>query len=348
MSIPPVPNNGYIHDLKGVNGKAWWQNTGVKISEGDSSTPDTTPLKKYMVIISGQSNAQGSSLEAQLASEKVSNPKIKQYSRGVNKTFSGQSIWYDPKTKGDIIPALDPLQHHGIADVNSIGFARTFCEDFLKDNPNSEITIMPCALGGTSFVGMNINGYTISWDNTMNTSKNLYKEMVDDCNTVLNDTPDMEVLAILWLQGESDVGNGQYPMKLQKLVRDTRTDIKINEKVPFVVGTMLKEWRMKNSLTEYIHNSHKWIKWAPNMGNTDCADFDHISGATPDGMGVHYTANGLRQMGHDFYLKFKEMSTVKPKENTRSIDIFDVGGEKPTWETVCEQLSYNECHVKEN
>ena len=350
MSVPQVPNDGFIYDLKGVNGKVWWQNTGIKLSGGQTSVSvqEAPKLKKYMVIVAGQSNAQGSSMEPQLASEKLPNPKIKQFSRGNSTTFSGAKIGYNPGKAGDIIPALDPLQHHGISNINSIGFARTFCENFIKDNPNSEITIMPCALGGTYFRLMDMNGYTITWDKTLGwVSKNLYNEMIKNSNGVLSSNPDMEVLCVLYHQGESDIGNGAYPFKLQQLVRDTRNDLH-NSKgkdIPFIIGTMLKSWRAKNSQSEYIHNSHLWIKWATDIGNTDCANFDHISGFTPDGLEVHFTADGLRQMGHGYYQKFKEMTS-----SNRSLEFQDMGvvisdpSEIPSWDKICKHLMKNECN----
>jgi hypothetical protein len=342
MSLPSVPNDGFIYDLKGLNGNCWWHNTGVTANGGQVTPAPVAQQKpkKYMVIVAGQSNAQGSSLEAQLPSEKVENPKIKQFSRG-NKNCN-----YNPGIKGSIIGFRDPAQHHFIANVNSIGFVRTFCEEFLKENPNSEITVMPCSLGGTNFAGINMNGYTITWDKTTPASLNLYNEMIKDCNSVLSQNPDMEVLCTLYHQGESSIGNGQYPFKLQQLVRDTRNDL-LNGKgkeMPFILGTLLKEWRQKNYASDYIHNSHIWIKWAENIGNTDCANFDHISGATPDGMGVHFTAAGLRKMGVGYHQKFKEMTSTSRTVEVKSRGfVLDAPTETPKWEDVCKHLTDNEC-----
>ena len=158
--------------------------------------------------------------------------------------------------------------------------------------------------------------------------------MIRDCNSVLEKNPDMEVLCMLWHQGESDVGNWQYPNKLQKLVRDVRTDLlngKGNE-IPFLCGTMLASWKEMNSATEYIDNSHKWLKYAFDDGITDCTNFDHISGFTPDGMQVHFTGDGLREMGKGYYQKYKEMMSLN-----RSRELEIPPEEFYEWKKLCEK-----------
>lgn len=368
MSLPVVPNDGFIYDLKACNGSYFLNNTGVKSSE---STQPVEKPKRYMVILAGQSNCQGSSIDPMIASDKVVNPKIKQFSRGVSTTFTGTTInTYQPSYKGTIIPAMDPLQHHGIANVNSVGFGRTFCEEFLKDNPNSEIVLMPCALGGTGFTPS--PGYVITWDKTVQAHKNLYSEMITDCNSVLLNDPDMTVLCVLWHQGEHDVGNWAYPTKLYKLVSDLRVDLQggKGKNVPFICGTMLASWRAMNNATDYINNSHIWISYGLQDGITDCAVFDSITGVTQDGMAVHFTGDGLRQMGKGYYQKFKELTNKtrdilskeinadeiikytewkklcddhknEPQHKTLSRGI-EVVNENSSWEDVCKYLMKNE------
>jgi hypothetical protein len=266
-----------------------------------------------MIIIAGQSNASGSSLEPLLPNHKIPNSKITQYSRGKNKTFNGKWLYtYKPGKNGDIIPALHPLQHHGIADPESAGFALTFCESYIKDNPNKKILIMPCALGGTGFRPS--TGHIITWDKNITwANKNLYNEMITDCNKVLQLNPNMKVMCILWHQGESDINNWEYPTKLDELVRNLRKDLHNNRGINtnFICGTMLNSWKQLGSGTKYIDQAHKNIKWRFNDNMTDCCNFDHITGVTNDGMNVHFDQKSLEQMGKEFYIKFKEMTSSK-------------------------------------
>ena len=74
----------------------------------------------------------------------------------------------------------------------------------------------------------------------------MYWEMIGDCNKVLGTNPDMEVMGVLWHQGESDSGNPwAYNNDLDYLVNSLRNDLVDGrgKNVPFVCGTLMKSWR---------------------------------------------------------------------------------------------------------
>lgn len=341
--ISPAPADGTVYVFKSANGVNYWEDSGIKV-------PVTTvnqEIEWLLVNVVGQSNSQGSSLEKMDEFDLTVDPRVFQLNRQKNKTFNGQTITtYNPmaSAKGALIPAMDPLQHHGIADVNSIGFARTYCAEILKDRPNCRIIIVPGALGGTSFQGLDYGGYTVSWDKAKNSSKNLYKENISDVNTLLNNNSKIVYHSTLWLQGESDVGNGMYPVQLQTLVRNYAKDVvggKAQGK-PFILATMSKEWRdsaavmingKRSNPTDYIHNSHIWIKYAENIGVTDCVNCDHLVGLTPDGLGVHYPNASLKKIGLLMYAKYKELTAPKSRG-------FSLTPAPLTWEEQAAKLMY--------
>jgi hypothetical protein len=355
--VPPIPRDDVKYTLKGLNGAAVWE------SDETPQTPETPEIpeppvvvkpKKYMLIEAGQSNCQSSNDGPLNALEKNGDPRIKAFYRGIAVTFDGISITnYPILPKGSIGPAIEPLQHHGISNKNSVGFGLTFCNEFLKDHPNSEITIMPCALGGTSFRPS--VGYVISWDKTVNAHKNLYNEMIEDCNTVLQANPDMEVLGMCFHQGESDVGNWEYPTKLDKFVRDTRVDL-WNDKganMPFVCGTMLASWKALNNQTQYIDMAHKNIKWRFNDDNTECAWFDWLTDENvgpphPDGMRVHYNAVAQRYMGMGYYAVYKKLkgavsnSRSLTRGNKKLSRMLSHSDSPPNYNECCKILAENE------
>jgi hypothetical protein len=194
----------------------------------------------------------------------ATHPRIKQLTRGKSTTYKGEQIWYDAGVAGQIIPAQNPLQSHGITAPQSVGFALYFARQYVRDHPDVELTIVHGGLGGSSFTGMTLNSgtYHITWDSTRTwAAKNLALELWSDANTVLDAHPDMRVLGMLWHQGESDTGNAQYPSLLSKFLVDTRAKLRTGrgaETMPIVTGTMLKSWRMLNSQTEFTNNSSKW------------------------------------------------------------------------------------------
>lgn len=360
MSLPTLPpNDDYIYDLKAYNGKTWWQK-GNKLSlsglktETQQPVINVKPIKKYMLIMAGQSNCQSSNNGPLTEEEKQGDPRIKAYYRGIKTSFDGKVITnYNVLPKGSIGPAIDPLQHHGISDPNSVGFGISFCKEFLKDHPDSEITIVPCALGGTGFNPS--TGFVITWDKTIqNANLNLYNEMISSCNSVLQTTPDMEVLGCLWHQGENDVGNWNYPNKLDTLVKDLRNDLHNGKgkDIPFICGTMLKSWKdMNKQATDYIDMAHKQIKWRVTDKRTDCTWFDWITlPPYEDGMKVHYIASAQRMMGFGFYGTYKSMMGIESTKeitmgSSRDISSDESGTELSVdmgFDQICKKLMENE------
>jgi hypothetical protein len=338
--IPKVPDDGEIYTLKGCKGSIWWDAEDKKkpspshplqikipIVEGNIKctpvpvpAPVPTPKKhitKYLLIVAGQSNAQSSNNGPLTEEELKEDPRLKAYYRGIKSTYDQVPITnYTILDKGVIGPAIDPLQHHGISNPNSVGFWRSFCMKFLEDNPDSEITIVPCALGGTGFRPS--ENYVITWDKSITwANKNLYSEMIESCNSVLKAEPEMKVLGTLWHQGENDIGLWSYKTKLNELIINTRLDLLDGRgnKMPFICGTMLASWKALNQLTNFVDHTHKSIKWSFNDGLTDCAWFDWIK-ETPhnDGMNVHFNAVAQRFMGMGYYATFKKMKTISPKK----------------------------------
>lgn len=345
--VPDIPKDGKIYTLKGLNGGAYWEEQS---GQTQIVQPEQPVMKRKMLITAGQSNCQSSNDGSLTEEEKKSNPKIKSYYRGISTTYNGKPITnYPILPKGSIGPAIDPLQHHGISDPNSVGFVRTFCEAYLKDNPNTEITIVPCALGGTGFNPS--TGYVITWDKTIQANLNLYNEMINDCNNVLKQYPDMEVIGCLFHQGENDIGNWQYPTKLDKLVRDMRIDLWNGKggNMPFICGTMLKSWKDLNSATKYIDDAHKNIQWRFNDGLTACSWFDWITlPPYDDGMSVHFNAQAQRYMGMGFYDTYKKLPGLS---NSKEIEIVNVDlrsieksemNENMSFDEICKYLAENE------
>lgn len=305
------PNDKMIYNV--VNDT--WNNTGVKFED-----------EEYMLICAGQSNCQSANEGPLLAQERNEHPKHKQYCRGIKNANEQRPKQmaknvpitnYVVKNLGDIIPLMDPVQHRFIAHHESVGFVKSFCNEFSKNHPNATITVMPCALGGTGFR----KDANFCWDKNVNSSNNLYYQMISECNSVLAKNSKMKILAILWHQGENDSGMVEYPNKLDELVRSMRKDL-LNENVqklrnnndnalrtPFICGTLLKSWRDTNyNMTEIVHQAHVNIKYRFNDGITDCCNFDRLTGVNYfDGMNVHFDADSQRKMGVMYYNKFSEL-----------------------------------------
>lgn len=295
--FPPHNNRSYTIQVK--NGQMSWFPI-----ESDTITPKKRVRK--LVVIAGQSNGAGSSTEK--VATKPINPRLKQWSRGKGTCFDGTPIRYDPGTPGDIIPAQHPLQARGICGPDATGFGIEFGEQYLVDHPEcDELIIMNCCLGGTGFRPS--QGWVVTWDHRMKDAHmNLAQLTFNDVDALLSKEPDIELLCLLWHQGENDLGYWPYPDKLVDFFRTFRQVVSMPQ-LPIIVGTMSVDFKNANpSGTQYIDTTHKCIAYF--MDDTKfcaCANLDHIHGVTPDGMNVHFTADGYVHAGKEFYTTFKNM-----------------------------------------
>lgn len=188
-----------------------------------------------------------------------------------------------------IIPAKEPLQHH-TSNKKQIGFGLTFAKLYNKYlNPDKKpILIIPCGYGGTS----------LQQDWTFDGA--LYTDMIERVQQTLKKYPNSTVKAILWHQGESDVGNTNYSNLLDNFILKSRTDI--SQEFPFIVGGMVPYWV---SLKEENITQQNIIKDTPNrVENVGYADpeIPSVIKKTDDTVDViHYDAPGQRELGQRYF-----------------------------------------------
>ncbi len=99
-----------------------------------------------------------------------------------------------------------------------------------------------------------------------------------------------ELIAILWHQGESDSGNGNYPEQLKAFVEQLRKDLGV-ENVPFIFGEL---GRYDRGYTRFNQNLAKVPELVPNSalvsseGLTHRGDELHFSGYSDEIFGLRY------------------------------------------------------------
>ncbi|MEL0239133.1 MAG: sialate O-acetylesterase [Gammaproteobacteria bacterium] len=175
----------------------------------------------YVVLIVGQSNTHaGIGYDSEL--DKTVDG-IKQLGRFGNDNMK-------------IIDATEPLHNH-TASENKIGFGLTFSKllkNYLKTEKN--IILVPCGFGGTGFS-----------QNNWNKGDELYSDAVARVKYVMENNPGSELTAMLWHQGESDVGSMSYENDLDNFINDIRNDLNAFD-IPFILGGMVPFWVDKYDL----------------------------------------------------------------------------------------------------
>lgn len=128
------------------------------------------------------------------------------------------------------VPAARPLDHDTQPQSGGMGFVLQFALDYLNDNPGTELVLVPCGYGGSSFSA-----------NQWNPGDPLYQDLVDRTNTLLAAQPSYELGGILWHQGESDAGLSEaaYATALDAALSGFRQDIlDADDTTPIILGQM--------------------------------------------------------------------------------------------------------------
>lgn len=140
----------------------------------------------------------------------------------------------------------------------------SFAREYIKSAPSDvQVVVVPCGYGETGFTTTSLAtppaGYTTvpngTWDRTLTSDpKNLYSMMVADvaaartaAAALVSTTP--VVAALLWSQGESDVGaldQTQYSAKIDDLITQFRTDTGLPN-LPVLIGSMTPEYVAKTA-----------------------------------------------------------------------------------------------------
>lgn len=174
-------------------------------SRADDAAPQVPAHLKLFLLI-GQSNMAG---RGKIGPEdQVTNPHIWM----LNKELQ----W---------VPAKDPL--HFDKPIAGVGLGSEFARTLVKADPNVNIGLIPCAVGGTSLA---------QWD----PKAGLYKAAVSRTKEALKQG---DLAGILWHQGESDSGTFNAPGKepysarFVAMIAQLRSDLNAPE-VPLVIGEL--------------------------------------------------------------------------------------------------------------
>lgn len=185
--------------------------------------------------------------------------------------------------------------------TNRVGFVTNFANLYANDilkNSKRRVLIIPCGYAGSSIV---------SWSK----GQNLYKDAMERVNYVLQNVPGSKLVAILWHQGEANVGWADYQKTLDKMIGDMRADIvqKNIQEVPFILGGMVPYW------ANYAANrkqQQQIIKSTPNrVSNTGYADSEFPTVITKPNNNfddIHFDGAGQREMGARYYQEFLRMT----------------------------------------
>lgn len=190
-----------------------------------SAFAEPAPKQMKLFLLIGQSNMAGrGKVEEQ---DKVENPHIFMLTKDLK--------W---------VPAKDPL--HFDKPAAGVGLGSEFARQVLKADPQTNIGLIPCAVGGTSLDQWKAGGALY------NTAVKRTKEAMK------NGT----LAGILWHQGESDAGNpalvATYVERLDAMIGQLRKELDA-EKVPVVIGELIHGHKNNDAINAELAKAPKKI-----------------------------------------------------------------------------------------
>lgn len=241
---------------------------------------DPPPFKEDsydIFLVCGQSNThQGLGLDPLIDTE---DPRVKQFGRFGSNSYK-------------IIPSTEPLEH--ITPLNDcVGFALTFAKTY-EDKYGKEgrkALIVPCGQGGSAF-------HTGYWTK----GGPLYDDAIARTRYALSLDPKNKLVAILWHQGESDVGWPAYQQSLDTMIVNMRKEINGDTNTYFLLGGLVPYWVNegggRQSWQTLIAATPQRVRHTAFVSPYYPFVIDKPNNAFAD---VHYDAAGQRELGRRYF-----------------------------------------------
>ena len=180
-----------------------------------------------------------------------------------------------------------------------------------KKHPNKKFLFIKRALGGASLYGCWNPNWTKEKAQYVNELKRpkLFHELLNDVDRKLSkyDKSDYQIMAMLWVQGESDSGqkwgplpSDTYAENLTNLISKSRDAFKY-PKMPFLimqVGSKKIGQAMKS-----VSNELKNVIFIPQ--NMDKSSYNFLSRREDN---IHYNYNGMKKISNLFFNNFNSIN----------------------------------------
>jgi len=193
---------------------------------------------------------------------------------------------------------VEPI--HNDKTVAAAGLAASFSKAFVETF-DCEIGLVPCAVGGTSLADWAVGG-------------DLYNAALAKARAAQTNS---EICAILWHQGESDMGNANYALQFKAIIDSLIEDLGLDaDKIVIITGEI---GEFRGASGENLNNRLTTIsEYYENYGVADA------SGLTAEADGKHFDAPSLRVFGYRYFDIFYNCVTGKNYEFDEDPDSYRI------------------------
>jgi hypothetical protein len=269
-----------------------------------------------IIVLMGQDNMIGMDLIS--AKQNIIDPRIKQ-------------LGYFGAYNNMVITASNQLHHIMSSGTNKVGPGMMFAQRYLQgvNLPVSrEVLLVPCAQSNSGFS----DGKWVPGTGSLYTTAVQRTKIALAYDDVLNPFPQYssnapppaninnKVVAVLWLQGERDVGaytSNQYAAQLSNLVTSFRNEI--GSQVPFVCSSVAPGGASILGSNIDVINSGMQTCCIDMLSNVGFVDSQYPNQSTFKSMtscNIYYDADSVNLLATQFYLEYtnivKGISLSKP------------------------------------
>ena len=261
----------------------------------------------HIYLAFGQSNMEGQgTIESK---DKTVDPRFQVLWAANNGSCSG-------KTKGKWATAVPPLAHCQGAKLGPTDyFGRTMVE---KTDSKIKVGVVVVAVAGCSIQLFDKDGYANyarsqqSWmtQRINEYGGNPYGRLIEMAKKAQEDGV---IKGIIFHQGETDAGDGQWPSKVKKVYDNIIKDLGRGNDVPFLAGEVLRSGSSKGA----NNNIAKLPQQSKNFYVVSSEGFNQVLG---DGQNVHFTSQEYRDFGKRYAEKMIEVlgDKIKPVSEASS------------------------------
>ena len=215
-------------------------------------------------------------------------------------------------TKGKWSTAVPPLAHCQGAKLGPTDyFGRTMVE---KTDPQIKVGVIVVAVAGCSIDLFDKDNYT-SYISSVQTTQNWmmgrintyggnpYGRLIEMAKKAQEDGV---IKGIIFHQGETNAGDGQWPSKVKKVYSNIIKDLGLENDIPFLAGEVLRSGVSKGA----NNNIAKLPQQSKNFYVVSSEGFNQ---ALNDGQNVHFTSQEYRDFGKRYAEKMIEVLGDKLK-----------------------------------
>ena len=274
--------------------------SGLAVSANAAPDPNF-----HIYLAFGQSNMEG---QANIESQDKTVDKRFQVLWTTNETNCGKKLgkW------SDAVPPLASCSSKlGPADY----FGRTMVE---KTDSKIKVGVIVVAVAGCSIQLFDKDGYANyarsqqSWmtQRINEYGGNPYGRLIEMAKKAQEDGV---IKGIIFHQGETDAGDGQWPSKVKKVYDNIIKDLGLGNDVPFLAGEVLRSGSSKGA----NNNIAKLPQQSKNFYVVSSEGFNQALG---DGQNVHFTSQEYRDFGKRYAEKMIEVlgDKIKPVAESSS------------------------------